>query len=83
MTAVRGITTSVDIVWRSNSTVLRTETNLAIASVNPPNAVYRDFYNTTDPLRNSDTGRVIDCEVRINTTMAFDTITLRVIRKLK
>ena len=86
VTAVRGITSRVDIVWRSNSVDLRMVTNLAITSVNPPNAVYRDFYTTIDPLRRSDVDRVIDCEVRINTintTVAFDNITLQVIRKLK
>ena len=65
VTTVRGITSRVDIVWSSVGTVLRRINN--VSSTIMDNAlVYRDSY-TISQLSTTDDGRVIQCEVVINT----------------
>ena len=78
VTTVRGITSRVDIVWSSDSTVLRTMNNVSSMD---NSLVYTDSYNMLQPLSTTDDGRVIQCEVVINSSpsiMASDNIILDV-----
>ena len=80
VTTVRGITSRVDIVWSSGGTVmLRLYGITPIATVGN-SLVYTHSY-TISQLSTTDDGRVIQCEVVINTSpsiMASDSITLDV-----
>ena len=80
VTAVRGITSRVDIVWRDGSMELN-RTNGTTPMGNPP--VYTDSY-TISLLSTTDDGRVIECEVVINASppvMANNNVTLDVMGK--
>ena len=66
VTAVRGITSRVDIVWSSNGTVLRRINDTTPATMDN-SLVYTDSY-TISQLRTTDDGRVIQCEGFIQTT---------------
>ena len=77
VTAVRGITSRVDIVW-SDSNMELNRTNGTTAITMGDSLVYTDSY-TFSRLNESDEGRVIQCEVVINsnpTVMADNNITL-------
>ena len=77
VTTVRGITSRVDIVWSSDGRVLRRINDTTATTMNN-SLVYRDSY-TISQLNTTDDGRVIQCEVVINTSpsvMASDSITL-------
>ena len=80
VTTVRGITSSVDIVWSSNSTEL--ERMNSVSSTTMDNSlVYTGSY-TISQLSTTDDGRVIQYEVVINkspSVMATGSITLDVI----
>ena len=79
VTAVRGITSRVDIVWSSDDTVLR-RINDTTATTMDNSLVYTDSY-IISPLSTDDIGSMIECEVVINTSpsvMASDSITLDV-----
>ena len=79
VTTVSGITGRVDIVWSSDGTVLRRMSNTTATTMDN-SLVYTDSY-TISQLSTNDDGRVIQCEVVINTTpsvMASSTITLDV-----
>ena len=65
-TTVRGITSTVDIVWSSNGTVLR-RMNGTTPNIADDSLVYTDSY-TISQLSTTDDGRVIQCEVVINTS---------------
>ena len=76
---VRGITSRVDIVWSSGSKVLRMINNTTPIIMNS-SLVFTDSY-TISQLNTTKDGRVIQCEVVINTNppvMATDSITLNV-----
>ena len=82
VTTVRGITSRVDIVWYRGGTVLR-RINDTTATTMDNSLVYIDTY-TISQLNTTDEGRVIQCEVVINTSppvMASDSITLDVTGK--
>ena len=82
VTTVRGITSEVGIVWSSDGTVLR-RINDTTATTMDNSLVYSDSY-TISPLSTIDDGRVIQCEVVINTSpsvMASDSIKLDVTGK--
>ena len=64
VTAVRGITNGVDIVWSSNDTVLRRIDNTTATTMNG-SLVYIDSYNISI-LNTSDNNRVIECEIVID-----------------
>ena len=84
VTTVRGITSRVDIVWRSDGTVLRRINDTTAITIDN-SLVYTDSY-TISRLNTIDDGRVIQCEVVINTSpsvMASDSITLDVTGKLR
>ena len=79
VTTVRGITSRVDIVWSSGGIVLRRINGTTPTTMNS-SQVYTDSY-TISQLSTTDDGRVIQCEVVINTSpsvMATDSITLDV-----
>ena len=76
VTTVRGINGTVDFMWSSNGTVLRRTNGTAIDN----SVEYTDSY-TISQLNITDDGRVIQCEVVINASlavMANDSITLDV-----
>ena len=64
VTAVRGITSGVDIVWSSGGTELQRMNNVSSAMMND-SLVYTNSY-TISQLNTTDEGRVIQCEVVIN-----------------
>ena len=81
VTTVRGITSRVDIVWSNSNdgTVLQRMNDVSSTTMGN-SLVYTDSY-TISQLSTTDEGRVIQCEVVINTSppvMASDTITLDV-----
>ena len=82
VTTVRGITSRLDIVWSSGGMEL--ERMNGVSSTTMDNSlVYTDSY-TISQLNTTDDGRVIQCEVVINSTdlvMASNNITLDVIGK--
>ena len=82
VTTVRGITSRVDIVWSSDGTVLQRMDNVTLSPMND-SLVYMETYSNS-LLNTTDDGRVIQCEVVINTSpsvMASDSITLDVTGK--
>ena len=84
VTTVRGITSRVDIVWSSGGTVLRRMNGVSSTTMGN-SLVYTDYYSISQ-LNTTDEGRVIRCEVVINTipsVMASDSITLDVTGKCK
>ena len=79
VTTVRGITSRVNIVWSSDGTVLRRINDTTATTVNN-SLVYADSYSISQ-LSTTDNGRVIQCEVAINTSpslMATNDVTLNV-----
>ena len=67
VTTMRGITSRVDIVWRSSDTEL--ERVNGVSSTTMGNSlVYTDSYTIPHFLITSDDGRVIQCAVVINVT---------------
>ena len=73
VTTVRGITSSVDIVWSSDDVVLNTERNVSINLT----TLYSTSYTSTyiiPQLSTLDDGRVYSCEVVINTIAPVTTI---------
>ena len=80
VTTVRGITSRVDIVWSSGDTELQRMNNVS-STMMSNSLVYTNSY-TISQLSITDDGRVIQCEVVINTSplvMASDTTTLDLI----
>ena len=81
VTTVRGITSSVDIVWSSNDVVLNTERNVSINLTTLYSASYTSTYIISQ-LSTLDDGRIYSCEVVINAAapvIAFGRIELDVI----
>ena len=80
--AVRGITSSVDIVWRRDGTeVMRT--NDTSSTMMDTSLVYTDTYSISQ-LNTTDEGIEYECQVVINSTpqvMAIDTVSLDVTGK--
>ena len=79
VTAVRGITSGVDILWGSDSEVLR-EINFTTAIMMNNSQVYTDSYTITQ-LSTRDNGKGYQCIAVINSSpllMANDSITLDV-----
>ena len=79
VTTVRGITSRVDIVWSSDGTELQRMNNVSSTTI-VNSLVYTDSY-TISQLNATDDGRVIQCEVVINTSpsiMANNSTTLSV-----
>ena len=81
MTTVRGITSTVDIIWSSDGTELERMEGVNVSSTTDNSVVYTDTYNISQ-LNTTDDGREFQCEVVINTSppvMANDSVTLDVI----
>ena len=79
VTTVRGITSIVDIVWSSNDTEL--ERMNGVSSTTMDNSLVYTHNYTISQLSTTDDGRVIQCEVVINsspTVTATGNITLDV-----
>ena len=66
-TTVRGITSRVDIVWSSDGTELKRTNNVNMSLTINNNDLYEDTF-TIPLLSTTDDGRLIQCEVTINTT---------------
>ena len=83
VTTVRGITSRVDIVWSSGGMEL--ERMNGVSSTTMDNSLVYTHSYTISQLSTTDDGRMIQCEVVINTSplvMATDSVTLDVTRKL-
>ena len=79
VTTVRDITSEVDIVWSSGGTALQRMNNVS-STIMSNSLVYTNSY-TIPQLSTTDDGRMIQCEVVINTSpsvMANNNITLDV-----
>ena len=81
VTTVRGITSTVDIVWRNinSSMELQRMENVSLTTMDN-SLVYTDSYNISQ-LNTTDEGRAIQCEVVIDASpsvMASDNTTLNV-----
>ena len=77
---VRGITSSVDMVWRSNDGTELDRTDDIMLTLDGNLQIYTDSH-TISQLSTTDDGRVIQCEVVINTNppvMSTNNITLDV-----
>ena len=80
VTAVRGITSRVDIIWSSDGRELERMNGVNVSSTTDNSMVYRDTYNISQ-LNTTDDGREYQCEVVINTSppvIANDSVTLDV-----
>ena len=67
VTAVRGITSRVDIVWSRNSTEVKRMEGVIVSSTTGSMVMYTDTY-TISQLTTTDDGREYQCEVVINTS---------------
>ncbi|XP_065889340.1 uncharacterized protein [Dysidea avara] len=79
VTTVRGITSSVDIVWITNDEVVRRVNNVSWETVDN-SVVYNDTYNNGSILSEDDDGTVYQCKVEINTTPLVSSISTFVVR---
>ena len=83
ITTVRGITSTVDIVWSSNGVELERTEGLNHSSTTNDSVLYTEFY-TIPQLSTLDEGRAITCHVIINSltpVTATDNVTLNVTGK--
>ena len=83
VTAVRGITSRVDIVWRDGNGELN-RTNNVTATMDNDLLVYTHNYTYTQELNTGDDDEFIQCDVVINTSppvMMTGSITLDIISK--
>ncbi|XP_065904647.1 hemicentin-1-like isoform X2 [Dysidea avara] len=81
VTAVRGITSRVDIIWNSDGTEVERMEGVSVSSTTDNSVVYTDTY-TISQLNTTDNGRKYQCEVVINTIQkksAEDNVSLNVI----
>ena len=67
-TIVRGITSTVDIVWTTNNTQVRRVSNVTASSNINSSSIYNDFF-IIPSLNLSDIGSVYECEVLINSVL--------------
>ena len=79
VTTVRGITSRVDIVWSSGGVELERMND--VSSTTMGNLLVYTHSYTISQLSTTDDGRVIQCEVVINTVTATDSIKLDVTGK--
>ena len=73
-TIVRGITSTVDIIWTTGDTQVRRVNNVTASGNINSTSVYSDSF-TTPPLNISDIGSVYQCEVLINSFLSTTTKT--------
>ena len=67
VTAVRGITSRVDVVWSRDGAEVNRIMGLNVTSTTASTMMYRHSYSTPEPLMLNDTGTVFQCEVMIGT----------------
>jgi len=80
VTTVRGITSTVDIIWSSGGIELERMEGVNVSSTTDNSVVYTNTYNISQ-LSTTDDGREYQCEVVINTSppvMANDSVILDV-----
>ena len=81
VTAVRGITSRVDIVWRRNGTeVVETMEGVSVSFTTDSSVIYTDTYMIME-VSTDDDGREYQCQVVINTSppvMEDNSVTLDV-----
>ena len=85
MTAVRGITSRVDIIWSRDGTEVERMEGVSVNSTAENMVMYSDTYNISQ-LTTTDDGREYQCEVVINTSppvMATGITTLDVMGEFK
>ena len=85
VTAVRGITSRVDIIWSGGNNTMLMRTNNATPAVMDNSLVYTDNY-TISLLSTDDERREYECDVVINTdtvVMATGRVVLDVMGKLQ
>ena len=78
VTAVRGITSRVDIIWSRDGTEVKRMMEVSFSSTTGNMVMYTDTY-TISQLNTTDDGREYQCEVMINTSppvMATGSVTL-------
>ena len=83
VTTVRGINSSIDIIWRSDDVEIKSTTGASISSSTNSFILYRDLYNIS-LLTTFEDNRVYQCEGVINTNpnlIAERSTTLEVIGK--
>ena len=83
MTTVRGISSSIDIIWTSDGVEIKMIVGASASSSTNSSMLYRDFYNIS-LLTTAEEGTVYQCEGVINTTpnlTAESNISLDVIGK--
>ena len=83
VTAVRGITSRVDIIWRSGGVMLARRNN-TLPTLNDGMLLYTDYYAFPRTVNTTDNGREYQCQVVINTSppvMVTGSYTLDVIGK--
>ena len=84
VTTVRGITSSVDIVWITNDTVVERVNNVSGETVDN-SVVYRTIYNDSEmslTRREQDSGITYQCIVEINNSTLVNGTDLFVLSKL-
>ena len=80
VTTVRGITSTLDIVWSSNGTELQKAEGVMVKSITHTSMLFINYY-TISKVSTTDEGRSLQCEVNINgstTVMVTEAITLHV-----
>ena len=65
---VRGITSTVDIIWTTNNTQVRRVNNVTASSNINSSSIYNDLFIISS-LNLSDIGSVYECEVLINSVL--------------
>ena len=81
MTTVRGLSSSIDIIWTNDGVEVNRTSGASISSSTNSSTLYRDIYNIS-LLTTVEEGRVYQCEGVINTTpnlTAESSITLDVV----
>ena len=80
ITAVRGITSKVNVTWLVDGSILETVTNVPFTIGMSNMQLYMNNY-TIDQLSTNDDGKVYQCEILINSdqrVIAIDNFTLNV-----
>ena len=67
VTTVRGLSSSIDIIWTSDGVEINRTSGASIGSETSSSILYRDFYNIS-LLTTAEDGRAYQCEGVINTT---------------
>ena len=83
VTTVRGISSRIDVIWRSGGVEIQRTIGARISSSTSSSIIYRDFYNIS-LLTTAEEGRVYQCEGVINAAPNLITesnITLDVVGK--